>query len=92
MEAADWVDFAGFFGIRKSLEVELFEVVFSPTFDFVAESAAREGIEEGLALAAVLLMSLMGLIGDIVIKKFEKYLSPEAKITFVIVCARTSER
>ena len=67
MEAADWGDFAGFFGIRESFEVELFEVEFSPTFDFAAESTAR-GIEEELALAADLLMSSMGLIGY----KFEK--------------------
>ena len=62
MEAADWGDFAGFFafGIRKPFEVELFEVEFSPTFDFAAKSAAR-GIEEELALAANLLLP-MGLI------------------------------
>ena len=66
MEAADWGDFAGFFWIRESFEVELFDEI-SPTFAFAAESAAREGIEEGLALAAVLLMSSMGLVtGDIV--------------------------
>ena len=57
----------------------------SPTF--AAESAAR-GIEEELALAADLLMPSMGLIGDIVIKKFEKILSPEVKNN-VCYCLRS---
>ena len=69
----DWVDSAGCgvwkFSFARSL-LPLKKVKFdeiSPTFAFAAESAAREGIEEGLALAAVLLMSSMGLItGDIV--------------------------
>ena len=37
MEAADWDDFVGFIGIRKSFEVEIFPLTF---FDFDAAAAA----------------------------------------------------
>ena len=62
--------------------------VFSLTFDFAAGSAAQDGLEEGLALAAYLLMSSMGLIADIVkekLKNSKKFEVRKVKITFVIV-------
>ena len=42
LEAADWVDFAGCLGIRKSFEVELFPLTF---FDF--DAAAAVGLDLG---------------------------------------------